>query len=117
MVRFFWTFLQRCFELGQDDVTIRLNVYTSNGLSLREVENFWLNLLNLPRSSLRKHTLDHRPTSSSGRRISKLPYGVCSLRALRSTAILQHIYGAIQEYADFEEPRWLDGPPRRRART
>jgi len=25
-----------------------------------------------------------------------------------STEIVQHIYGAIQEYAGFEEPRWLD---------
>ena len=31
----------------------------------------------------------------------------------KSTRILQHIYGAIQEYAGFEEPRWLDGPPRK----
>lgn len=23
--------------------------------------------------------------------------------------MLQHIYGAIQEYAAFDEPRWLDG--------
>jgi hypothetical protein len=24
------------------------------------------------------------------------------------TAIVQHIYGAIQEYAGFERPEWLD---------
>jgi hypothetical protein len=28
--------------------------------------------------------------------------------SLGSTQIVQHIYGAIQEYAGFEEPRWLD---------
>jgi hypothetical protein len=27
--------------------------------------------------------------------------------------LVQHIYGAIQEYAGFDEPRWLDGPPRK----
>jgi hypothetical protein len=59
---------------------------------------------------LRKHTLNHLPTSSSGGKKNKLPYGVCALRVLRSTRIVQHIYGAIQEYAGFEEPRWLDGP-------
>jgi hypothetical protein len=41
-------------------------------------------------------------------RRNKLPYGVCSIRVRRSTRILQHIYGAIQEYAGFDEPRWLD---------
>jgi hypothetical protein len=30
------------------------------------------------------------------------------VRVMKSTRIVQHIYGAIQEYAGFEEPRWLD---------
>jgi hypothetical protein len=34
---------------------------------------------------------------------------VCSARSEKHR-IVQHIYGAIQEYAGFEEPRWLDGP-------
>ena len=33
--------------------------------------------------------------------------------AVHDTQLVQHIYGAIQEYAGFEEPRWLDGPPRK----
>jgi hypothetical protein len=37
------------------------------------------------------------------------------LRVLKSTHLVQHIYGAIQEYAGFDEPRWLDGPPRKPA--
>ena len=37
----------------------------------------------------------------------------CRLR-LHSTRVVQHIFGAIQEYGGFDEPRWLDGPPRRR---
>jgi hypothetical protein len=56
----------------------------------------------------------HFPTSSSGRKTNKLPYGVCTL-SIYDTRIAQHIYGAIQEYAGFEEPRWLDGPPRKPA--
>jgi len=42
-----------------------------------------------------------------------VPYGVCRL-CLGDTRIAQHIYGAIQEYGGFEEPRWLDGPPIKR---
>jgi hypothetical protein len=38
---------------------------------------------------------------------------VCTLTVAKSTHLVQHIYGAIQEYARFEEPRWLDGPPRK----
>jgi hypothetical protein len=83
---------------------------TNNGLSIAEIECHWLSALDLPPQCLRRHILNHKPTSSSGLKRRKLPYGVCTLR-LGSTRILQHIYGAIQEYAGFEEPRWLDGPP------
>lgn len=63
--------------------------------------------------SLRKGVENHLPTSSSGRKANKLPLGVCTLRVKKSTRLLQHIYGAIQEYGGFDEPRWLDGPPRK----
>lgn len=56
---------------------------------------------------LRKHTLNHMPTSSSGQKKNKLPYGVGTLRVGSSTQVVQHIFGAIQEYSGFEEPRWL----------
>jgi hypothetical protein len=82
-------------------------------MTLGEIEDRWLRALELPRTSLRKHSLNHYPTSSSGQQRNKLPYGVCTIRVRRSTALVQHIYGAIQEYGGFEEPRWLDGPARK----
>jgi hypothetical protein len=110
MVVFFLRFLRECFELRAGDFTVRLNVYTTNGLTIREIEDHWLSALELPRACLRKHSIDHLPTSSSGAKRSKLPYGVCTVRVRRSTALVQHVYGAIQEYAGFEQPLWLDGP-------
>jgi hypothetical protein len=92
---------------GADDLEVRLHVYMGNGLSLREVEQYWLDGLDLPRSSLRKHSINVRPASSNSRRGRKLPYGVCDLRVKRGTRLVQHIFGAIQEYGDFEEPRFL----------
>jgi hypothetical protein len=107
MMRFFWRFLGECFDVPRERVTLRLNVYLGNGLPLTAIENAWLDALSLPRSCLRGHTINHFPTSSSGKKKNRLPYGVCQLR-LHSTPVLQHIYGAIQEYAGFDEPRWLD---------
>ncbi len=115
MVRFFWDFLREQLGVGAAHMTVRLNVYTTNGLTLREIEDYWLGALNLPRTCLRGHTLNHTPTSSSGKKRNYLPYGVCSLRVLRSTHLAQHIFGAVQEYGGFEEPRWLDGPSRKPA--
>jgi hypothetical protein len=112
MVRLFWRFLHTCFDVHPTRVAIRLNVYLNNGRSLREIEDRWLNVLGLPRSCLRAHVVNHFPTSSSGKKQDKLPYGVCTLRVY-DTSMVQHIFGAIQEYAGFEEPRWLDGPPRK----
>lgn len=113
MLRYFVRFLRDSMAVPASDMTIRLNVYLSNGLRLREIEDSWLGDLGLTRSSLRKHQLDHHPTSSSGKRPQKLPYGVCTIRVKRSTQAVQHIFGAIQEYGGFDEPRWLDGPPRK----
>jgi hypothetical protein len=113
MVSFFCHFLRRSLEVRTERFTLRLNVYTGNGIPLAEIEDRWLHALKLPRTCLRGHTLNHNPTSSSGTRPGKLPYGVCAIRILRSTELVQHIYGAIQEYGGFDEPRWLDGPTRR----
>jgi transcriptional regulator with XRE-family HTH domain len=109
LVRLFHRFLVKSMAVRPDEMTIRLNVYLGNGKSIREIESHWLSTLELPRTCLRGHSLNSFPTSSSGRKKNALPFGVCTLRVARSTRLVQHIYGAIQEYGGFEEPRWLDG--------
>ncbi len=109
MVRFFRRFLTESLGVPVEKISVTLNVYTNNGLTIDEIERHWLGFLELPASAARKHTLNHMPTSSSGRAKNKLPYGVCSLRVC-SSRVVQHIYGAVQEYAGFDEPRWVDGP-------
>jgi hypothetical protein len=106
MLRLFRRFLTKGLGVDPADIRLSLNVYTGNGLSIAEIERYWLDLLQLPATCLRKHTVNHHPTSSSGRARNKLPYGVCTLRT-QSTRALQHIYGAIQEYGGFENPAWL----------
>lgn len=106
MLRLFRRFLTDSLGIERASILLSINVYTGNGLSIDEIEGHWLNLLDLPRSSVRKHTVNHMPTSSSGRARNKLPFGVCTVR-VHNTWMLQHIYGAIQEYGGFEEPAWL----------
>jgi len=38
--------------------------------------------------------------------IAKLPYGTCKL-VVHRRAIVQTIYGSIQEYGGFDRPEWL----------
>jgi hypothetical protein len=116
MVVFFKRFLVQCFGVAAERFRLTLHVYLGNGLRIDEIERYWLEKLELPSSCARKHHVNPLPTSSSGRKTNKLPYGVCTL-IVHDTRITQHIYGAIQEYANFDEPGWLDGPSRRSART
>ena len=44
--------------------------------------------------------------SSRGKRVNRLPYGTCRV-TLHRAAVVQSIYGAIQEYGGFERPEWL----------
>jgi transcriptional regulator with XRE-family HTH domain len=108
LLRMFRRFLAECFQIDPPQMAIRLNVYTGNGLTIREIEDHWLFALSLPRSCVRKHSVDKRPAATSGVKRNKLPYGTCGLEVRRSTRLVQHIYGAIQEYGGFDEPRWAD---------
>lgn len=109
MMDLFVRFLRECFSLTSEDLTFNLNVYTNNGRCIEEIEDYWIALLGLSRRCARKHVVNHYPTSSSGKKFNKLPYGVCSVKVKRSTWLLQHIFGAIQEYSGIDQPTWLDG--------
>jgi hypothetical protein len=106
MMLCFREFVTNALKVPVSRIRMRLNVYTGNGRSIAEVERYWLEFLSLPATCVRKHTVNHLPTSSSGRAQNKLPYGVCSL-VVHSTHVVQHVYGAIQEYGGFHEPAWL----------
>jgi len=113
MLEFFSLFLREIFGLTSEDFTFNLNVYTNNGLTIDEIELYWMHQIGLSRRCARKHMVNYYPTSSSGRRIKKLPYGVCTLKVKNSTRLVQHIYGAIQEYSGIDQPDWLDGTRRK----
>lgn len=105
MLAVFRRFLTDALGIPRRAIRLMINVYTNNGLSIDEIQAYWLARLDLPADCARAHTLNHMPTSSSGRG-RRLPYGVCTLR-VNSTPKVQHIFGAIQEYAEFDEPAWL----------
>ena len=98
-------FLAECYEVTADQYCFRVNCHLNNGLTLDEIESHWLDLLGLPRSSLRKATVNNA-SNASKRMKRNLPYGTGCL-TLHSTAIVQSIYGAIQEYGAFDEPTWI----------
>jgi len=71
-----------------------------------QIEQFWLDTLELPRESLCRSIVNVYSKYSEKKRTNRLPYGTCKL-CVNSTAVVQSIFGAIQEYGGFDRPEWL----------
>jgi hypothetical protein len=106
MVRFFLRFLRQCYGVADSQTRLSVNVHLGNGLSLEEIEAWWLARLELPATCLVKAAVN-RPSSASKRVRRPLLHGTARL-VVHSTAIAQALYGAIQEYAAFTRPEWTD---------
>jgi len=102
----FVRFLRECYDAPNDALTFSVNCFLGNGLSLDEIEQRWLDALDLPASSLRKAAVN-RASSASKRTGRTLLYGTGRI-AWHATAVAQSIHGAIQQYGDFDRPEWLD---------
>jgi hypothetical protein len=103
----FVQFLRDYFGVLDERIAFSVNCFLRNGLSLAEIETWWLTRLGLPPSSLRKAAVNRVSSASQRKRGHVLPYGTGRI-AVHSTFIAQSIYGAIQEYAGIDRPEWLD---------
>jgi hypothetical protein len=103
MVDLFLHFLRRCYGVPDERIALRVNVHLGNGLTLEEVEAWWLRRLGLPQASLRR-SIVNLPRPQRKRRT--LRYGTVCL-VVSSTALVQSIFGAIQAYAGLQRPAWL----------
>ena len=106
MVSFFLRFLRHCFDVPEHKIAVTCNLFADHLECQDEIEQYWLDLLRLPRSCLRKSTVNRYSKYSQKKRRNKLPYGTCRL-SVCDTRLVQHIYGAIQEYGGFEREEWL----------
>ncbi|PJF40934.1 MAG: hypothetical protein D6737_13535 [Chloroflexi bacterium] len=103
MVAFFMRFLRDAMNIEDDAVAIYIHCHTHHPEEIRRIEFYWLELLDLPETCLRKTYVKEGSES----RHNRLVNGVCTIN-ISSTELVQRIYGAIQEYAGFENPAWLD---------
>lgn len=106
MVRYFAQFLRTQFAVADDAFRIDCNLFADHVERQREIERFWLDMLDLPASCLRKSTVNVYSKYSQKKRQNKLPYGTVRV-CVHSTRVVQSIYGSIQEYGGFVRPEWL----------
>lgn len=78
----------------------------NNGFTEDEITKYWTKILQLPKSSITKVVFDGDPRARSGKRKNVHPYGFCEVR-ICSTELVQRMFGAIQEFAGFENKEWL----------
>jgi AcrR family transcriptional regulator len=100
-------FLRQYFCVPDERFRVRCNLFADHVDRQREIEQFWLDTLALPRSCLSKSAVNVYSPYSKRKRLNKLPYGTCRVTVC-DVRIAQHLYGAIQEYGGFDRPEWLD---------
>jgi transposase-like protein len=105
MMSFFMRFLRSQFGVTDDMVSVWCNLFADHAARCEEVEQFWLDTLELPRTSLGKSTVNVYSKDSKKLRQNVLQYGTCRISVYR-TRIAQMLYGAIQELGGFERPEW-----------
>lgn len=102
MMLLFMRFLREEYSVTDDACRVHIHCHTNDFEEIRRIEEYWLDLLGLPESCLRKTQIK----KGSDTRRNILVNGVCGV-AVYSTELTHHIYGAIQEYGGFENPAWL----------
>jgi hypothetical protein len=103
MLGMFMRFLREELCVPEEKITLRIHCHSNDPNEQVQIETYWLTVLNLPPTSLRK-TL-YKKGSEIVHNV--LANGVCAIRVNSSTQYIHHIYGAIQEYGGFDNPDWL----------
>jgi hypothetical protein len=104
--RLFMRFLRECLAVRDEQIAVTCNLFADHLERQIEIEDFWLSVLGLPRSRLCRSFVNRYSKYSQKKRRNLLPYGTTRV-VVHSTAVVQEIFGAIQEYGGFERPEWL----------
>ena len=107
LVDVFLRFLRTHYGVTDDRVTLSVNCFLQNGLTVEAIPDRWLERLALQRHCLRAPAINRASSASKRLKGHILPYGTARI-SVHSTFIVQSIYGAIQEYAGIDRPEWLD---------
>jgi hypothetical protein len=98
----FMRFLREEMHVRDSEIVVYIHCHTDDPEKMQQLSDYWLQLLKLPRSCHRK-TLTKKGSQIQH---SVLEHGVCGVGVYKSE-VVQHIFGAIQEYAGFDNPDWL----------
>jgi hypothetical protein len=107
MAALFMRFLRTYFDVTDDMVRVSCHLFADHIERQAAIERFWLETLDLPADRLGKSMVNVHSKYSKRLRTNVLPYGTAKIVVSR-VAIVQAIYGALQELAGFERRQWLE---------
>lgn len=102
MLRLMMRFLREEMGIQDDEIRLKIHCHFADRETQQTIEQYWIDLLQLPACAVVK--TQYKKGSDFHKNI--LTNGVCGIAVYRSQ-LVQHIYGAIQEYAGFDAPEWL----------
>lgn len=102
----FVRFLRTYFDVPNEKLRVTCHLFADHLDRQVEIEQFWLDLIDLPRCCLCKSFVNVYSKYSQKKRKNKLPYGTTRV-CVNSTRVVQSIFGSIQEYGGFDRPEWL----------
>jgi len=103
LMKIFINFMRKNFNLPNDRFSVTVHCYTNNGITIEEIQSYWIKTLLLSKDNLKKPLVNQVPKSSKLYKKNKLLYGVCHLKVLRSTEIVQTIFGSISQYGNMKD--------------
>ena len=106
ILKLFLRFLRECLEVPDEQMRVTCHLFADHLERQYEIEQFWLDNVDLPRACLCKSFVNVYSKYSQKKRRNKLPYGTTRV-TVHSTQVVQSIYGSIQEYGGFVRPEWL----------
>lgn len=104
VLRLFMRFLRECLDVPDERIRATCNLFADHLQRQKEIEQFWLDELGLPRDRLCKSVVNVYSKYSQKKRRGKLPYGTTRVN-VHSVRTAQQIYGAIQEYGGVRAAR------------
>ena len=107
LAAYFVGFLRTHFAVPDPRFRVTCNLFADHLDRQRQIEQFWVDRLDLPASCLCKSMVNRYSKYSQKKRQNKLPYGTVRVTVC-DTRVVQTIYGSIQELAGFDRPAWLD---------
>jgi predicted transcriptional regulator len=102
MIVLFARFLRDELMVHDDEFAVHIHCHTSDLAEIARIEAYWLTLLDLSPACLKKTYVK----KGSDTRHNRLENGICTI-VVHRTDLAMHVYGAIQEYAGFDNPDWL----------